>query len=161
MGKALIFKNADFSANSIGTLDSVTITRLGTQQSLWSQSALYINDGCFGYLNATEGYLTGVKIKTATALTFKVAVIRNGTVVMSEELHTTNTTSYATTDVSCSPIKVQSGDYIGVQFLTPNAGVYKSSGGDIDTYTLNPNSGTAHKESQKRIYCWSFKIVTL
>lgn len=161
MGKALIFKNADFSANSIGTLENITVTRLGTQQSLWSQSASYINSGQFGYLNATEGYLTGVKIKTATALTFKVAIIRNGTVIISEELHTTNTAGYATTDVPCSPIKVQSGDYIGVQFLTPNAGVYKGSGGDIDTYTFNPNSGTASKDSAKRIYCWSFKIVTL
>lgn len=162
MGKALIFKNADFSANSIGTLDSVTVTTLGTQESLWSQSASYISAGgtAYGYLNATEGYLSSVRIKTATALTFKVAIVRNGTTIYSETLHTYNT-GYATLDVAFSPIKVQSGDYIGVVFLTSGAGVYKDSNGNIDTYSINANAGTAHKDSTKRIYCWSFKIVTL
>ena len=159
MGKALIFKNADFSANSIGTLQGITKVTVGGSTSLWSQATSAVNGGSYGFLNTTEGYLAGIAIRTSKQLTFRVDVVRNGVVISTQQLTTQNTTT-ANTTLSFTPIKVLNGDFIGICTLS-DGGLYKSSGGDVYTYYANPKSGTVTKDTNRRIFPWNFSIVTL
>lgn len=138
---------------STPTFGSYKIGDVGTSQSLWSNSDKTTgnNWGYFGFKFGSNGnrYVTHITIDAVTSCSDNTVAIFTapGTIKSTSSLKSSVSVGLGTYELT-TPLKVSSGEMI----LFDGAGFkWKSSGGDVDTYTEGGRDGT-------RIYSFNFTV---